>query len=276
LPAYLFGTKFYTCSRTKFDAVALASPRFTAAALRQFAEETWCKIDDIGEVIEVMRDRNAVLAYELYIRRTNSLLLDHFADAYLHEKMKAATRRRSRSSMDSLLDSIDRPILFHGWIAGLNLIEPAENAQLAALIAEYKAYMDTVVEPRVLRWASSHAHIAKPLFGLATKLRRAFLLKYGSRLRALIDTVAALSVFDKQIREGPDSEWQAMFEFVWQQLDYGEALRSLVVWNTSLRKGSTTPDGQPMWDRDWHLKLMTGVLAMVADRQSLQRALLGV
>jgi hypothetical protein len=216
----------------------MASKEFVRVALKQvvfLGQSTLWLMEQAMELVQHCRE---IAGYGQYIETSESLLLTHFASGYLGNKKateSSGTRTAKRQfSCPGFTAEFGRgSIGFATWVAILNLGVLKTDKKLKRLIETYRVYMKKVIEPKVLIWASSHPHIASPLVSLAPRMKLAFRLPYGSRLRVFLETAVIMQGFNVDVKGQGSAKWQSMYEFLMLELDKKDTMESFVVWKAS-------------------------------------------
>jgi hypothetical protein len=247
---------------------------FTIVALQKFILGVREMFWEMTQSLDLIRRRNEVLSYQIYIEKTRTLLLDDFAASYVRERIGDATKVDILShrllSRVILQDFANEEISFNSWIAILNRINFTETKSVARMIASYRVYVSEVTEGRVLRWAASFPRRAQRLMTIVQKVRSSFALKYGGRLRAVMEAVEVITSFDAGLNKNGTSQWQEMFEFLVEELNPDMIFSSFLVWSLYLRLDrsmtkANSNESQTVLDHTFH-----GFLTMLVDYPALQ------
>jgi hypothetical protein len=250
---------------------------FDCAVMEQIIGKTRAAVCAMEEVPRLIQGRRAVTEYGIYITTVETLLLDHFASAYLREQKKDAKRRasaaKSQFSWTVFIERyIDPSFAIPTWVAVLNSSQIATDSRLTKLAGLYQMYVNGPVTRRVQIWAAKNPEIAAPLFSLIPRVTHAFRLAYGSRLRAMLDVMGFVSVFFEHRSPGKEKEWQVMYEFLVIYMDRDETIRSMVVWNASVLKDRAIRNLQGSVHQGLLEDVLSGFVTMLLGAPDLQKA----
>jgi hypothetical protein len=217
--SHLPGTPFYV--RRMRTRIA-CSEAFECAAMRQLILEYQENLTAVEHTIALAQLERDVIEYRGCIERTRARLLDHFAGLYLTEKMNAEKVRVERagknfSQHDFLIRNVDRQLLFHSWVAILNLMDARDlpNVRsLQRLADSFRKHMQTVVVPRANSWGKRNPAIAAGLQRVRHALQRSGRANFGTRLRAYVEMIELIATVEKTRQRKTALEWQDLFEYV--------------------------------------------------------------
>jgi hypothetical protein len=274
------GTPFF--SRRLELPVVPCSDDFRRAALRQFVAERQEAFADLERALALRQHVREVTDYCDRIERTRARLLDHFADLYLGEKIRAQEIKavlaagKRFSPNDFLMKTVNRKLLFHWWVAVLNLFDSKllpTDRKVKKLTDAFQTHVRKVVRPRIEAWVQLNPHASVPLRKVAQRLLPCQRMRLGARLRAFVEVIGALGILESELVKRQDVTWQSMFECVMIELDPLILFDSFRVWNMSVFSDESSR--QFIGDvRQGALdQLMTGFVTMAVGTPALQKDL---
>jgi hypothetical protein len=177
--------------------------------------------------------------YGSFIADTYDLLLERFAEMYVDEFIRGSKPEKSLSPakrlnlyFEKILKSkeLNKRLRFHAGIALLNRIDWEPEAALKQLSAAYEEFVQSHLERSVILWAAAFPFVAKYLLPLVARVRHAFRLRFGSRLRVVLGVIGLLSELERSFIRSHSTNWQSMFGFVIEELKHPEVFQTFVFW----------------------------------------------
>jgi hypothetical protein len=207
--------------------------------MRQLIIDMRVDFDAIDEAARLRQHYQEIQMHCNYVETTQQLLLTHLVEIYMTQKQHAGKRIGLGAKHDFSWASFTtqfahRSLPFPTWMAILNRQILKRNNRLEKLTAMFREYMRSTVEPRVVTWVSEHAKFATPVVSLRARMKYAFKLPYGSRLRVFMETAQIMQGFCVDIKTVGSADWQPMYEFLIVNLESDELMKSFIVWNASV------------------------------------------
>jgi hypothetical protein len=214
----------------------LKSPEFTIFLLRSEIQRIYREVQRFLTLTELGRRNSELRKYGEYILAVQNLLLEQFAEMYVSEFIQPdrhlSPAKRLNLYFDRIMKSqtLNRRLAFHAGLALLNRIDWEPDAPLRRLNAKFTQFAENQLEVRVIAWAARFPSVAKHLLALVSRVRHAFKLRFGSRLRVVLGVIGVLSSIEHSIFMTSEAHWQSMFEFVIEEVKSDQIFLTFVIW----------------------------------------------
>jgi hypothetical protein len=277
LLSYLTHTRFFQPDVAISNLCKLSTSDFEREVLKYEIFEGQSILEAMDQVVELLQHIREITGYRRYIEESQSLAWTNFVSGYLGQK-KSKESFGTRSVKEAFswagfaTQGAQPPIGFPAMVGILNLSVLKKSPTIGKLNGQYRAYLEKVVEPRVILWASCHADIATPLMSLTPRMRLAFKLPYGSRLRVFLETAEIMHGFNVDIAKSGKPEWQGMYEFLMVELRDEDTIESYAVWNASIPSVTEIRGSARSTHREMLDAVMSAFATMIVDNPDLQRA----